>query len=135
MANSKPGTGDRALMYSAVFIGGAAGSLLREAFALEVPGVPLLTATFGINVVACFILGWLYAIRHRVHAHVLHLGAVGFCGGLSTFSSFVAELERIAETSGWSVSVAILAEIIFGLAAAILGEAMGRRSRGGRERE
>ena len=117
----------RALMYAAVFIGGAAGSLLRELFALEIPGVPLLTATFGINVVACFILGWLYAIRHRIHAHVLHLGAVGFCGGLSTFSSFVAELERIAETGNAPVLVAVACEIAFGLGAAILGEALGRR--------
>lgn len=114
-------------MYAAVFIGGAAGSILRELFALEIPGAPLLTATFGINVAACFVLGWLYAIRTRVHAHVLHLGAVGFCGGLSTFSSFVAELERFAETSGWVVLIPLAAEISAGLGAAILGEAIGRR--------
>ncbi len=114
-------------MYTAVFVGGAAGSLLRELFALEIPGAPFLTATFGINVVACFILGWLYAIRHRMHAHLLHLGAVGFCGGLSTFSSFVAELERMAEAGSSLVIIAIAAEILFGLSAAILGEALGRR--------
>lgn len=114
-------------MYAAVFIGGAAGSILRELFALEIPGAPLLTATFGINVAACFVLGWLYAIRTRVHAHVLHLGAVGFCGGLSTFSSFVAELERFAETTGWMVLVPLAAEIAAGLGAAILGEAIVRR--------
>lgn len=115
------------MMYAAVFVGGAAGSILRELFSLEIPGAPLLTATFGINVVACFILGWLYSIRHRVHTHVLHLGAVGFCGGLSTFSSFAAELERIAETDGWSVIVPLTAEIVVGLGAAIVGEAIGRR--------
>ena len=114
-------------MYAAVFIGGAAWSILRELFALEIPGAPLLTATFGINVAACFVLGWLYAIRTRVHAHVLHLGAVGFCGGLSTFSSFVAELERFAETTGWMVLVPLAAEIAAGLGAAILGEAIVRR--------
>lgn len=114
-------------MYAAVFIGGAAGSILRELFALEIPGAPLLTATFGINVAACFVLGWLYAIRTRVHAHVLHLGAVGFCGGLSTFSSFVAELERFAETTGWMVLLPLAAEIAAGLGAAILGEAIVRR--------
>ncbi len=122
-------------MYGAVFVGGAAGSILRELFSLEIPGAPFLTATFGINVVACFILGWLYAIRHRVHAHVLHLGAVGFCGGLSTFSSFVAELERLAETTSGFVIIALGAEIAAGLGAAILGEALGRRhpAKGARE--
>lgn len=115
------------MMYAAVFVGGAAGSILRELFALEIPGAPFLTSTIGINVVACFILGWLYAIRRRVHAHVLHLGAVGFCGGLSTFSSFAAELERIAETDGWTVIIALATEVILGLGAALLGEMIGRR--------
>lgn len=118
--------GYRTLMYVAVFVGGATGSVLREVLAIGIPGAPFLTETFGINVVACFILGWLYAIRHKVHAHVMHLGAVGFCGGLSTFSSFVAELERLAEGSGWAVTAAIVAEIICGLGAAIAGEALGR---------
>lgn len=113
-------------MYLAVFVGGAAGSLLREAFSLEIPGAPFLTATFGINIAACLVLGWLYSIRHRVHAHVLHLGAVGFCGGLSTFSSFVAELERLAESGGWYVAVALTLEVVLGLGAAILGESIGR---------
>ncbi len=114
-------------MYLAVFVGGAAGSLLREVFSLEIPGAPFLTATFGINIAACFVLGWLYSIRHRVHTHVLHLGAVGFCGGLSTFSSFVAELERLAEAGGFYVLTALVLEIVLGLGAAILGEAIGRR--------
>ncbi len=114
-------------MYLAVFVGGAAGSLLREVFSLEIPGAPFLTATFGINIAACFVLGWLYSIRHRVHAHVLHLGAVGFCGGLSTFSSFVAELERLVEAGGFYVLTALVLEIVLGLGAAILGETIGRR--------
>ncbi len=122
-------------MFAAVFVGGAAGSLLREAFSLTIPGAPFLTSTFGINVVACFILGWLYSIRHRVHAHVLHLGAVGFCGGLSTFSSFVAELERLAETNLWTVPAAAGFEIVIGLATAVLGEALGRRFQRARRSE
>lgn len=135
MAKTQAAVSGKPMMYAAVFVGGAAGSILRELFALEIPGMPLLTSTFGINVVACFILGWLYAIRSRVHAHVLHLGAVGFCGGLSTFSSFAAELERIAETDGWSVIFPLAAEVICGLGAAILGEAIGRRRHTGERAE
>ena len=116
-----------ALMFCAVFAGGAAGSLVREALSLGISGLPILTETFGINIAACFVLGWLYAIRHRVHAHVLHLGTVGFCGGLSTFSSFVAELERLAEVSFGLALTAAGLEIVAGLFAAILGETSGRR--------
>ncbi len=121
-------------MFTAVFVGGAAGSLLREVFAVNLPGLPYLTSTFGINVVACFVLGWLYSVRHRVHAHVLHLGAVGFCGGLSTFSSFVADLEVMAMSSGLMAAVAAVAEIAVGLGAAILGEMTGRRFQSGGSR-
>nr|WP_170416204.1 CrcB family protein [Ruegeria atlantica] len=114
-------------MFGAVFIGGAAGSLMRELFSVNIPGIGFLTQTFGINIVACFVLGWLYSVRSRVHAHMLHLGAVGFCGGLSTFSSFVAELERLALSNIWIATSAAALEIAAGLAAAILGEAIGRR--------
>ncbi|WP_226926025.1 CrcB family protein [Meridianimarinicoccus sp. MJW13] len=121
------------LMYAAVFVGGAAGSLLRELFGLEIPGLPFLTATFGINVAASLVLGFLYAIRHRVHAHVLHMGAVGFCGGLSTFSAFMAEIARFAEAGSIHVLTAPALEIAFGLGAAVLGEAVGRHFYGGEQ--
>ncbi|WP_425082032.1 fluoride efflux transporter FluC [Ruegeria arenilitoris] len=132
MTQTRPAVRTTAITFAAVFVGGAAGSLLREALSAQIPGAPILTATFGINIVACFILGWLYAVRHRVHAHVLHLGAVGFCGGLSTFSSFVAELERMAATHLWGAISAAGLEIAVGLAAAILGETIGRRFQGQR---
>ncbi len=132
MKITRPAVRSTALMFLAVFVGGAAGSLLRESLSVTIPGIPVLTATFGINIVACFVLGWLFSIRHRVHAHVLHLGAVGFCGGLSTFSSFVAELERLAEANFLTAATAAGLEIAIGLAAAILGEAIGRRSLGRR---
>lgn len=123
--HSQPRRDRKSLMFLAVFAGGALGSLLREVFALEIPGLGFLTSTFGINVAACFVLGWLYSIRHKVHAHVLHLGAVGFCGGLSTFSSFVADLERIAESDPWAVPLAVGLEIAFGIGAALVGEKLG----------
>lgn len=118
-------------MYLAVFVGGALGSLLREVLSLEIPGAPFVTATFGINIAACLVIGWLYAVRHKVHAHVIHLGAVGFCGGLSTFSSFVAELDRLHQADIAYMVAALTLEVVFGLAAAILGEAIGRKYHAG----
>lgn len=116
----------------AVFTGGAAGSLLREALPPLVPATDLLTSTFAINVLACLIVGWLFAVRHRVHAHVMHLGAVGFCGGLSTFSSFVADIDQKLADGSYGLAVtAPTLEIVTGLLAALAGEMLGRRLVGG----
>ena len=73
-------------------------------------------------------LGWLYAIRHRVHAHVMHLGAVGFCGGLSTFSTYAAEIYNIMVAGAYiSAITASLLEIACGIGIALAGERIGRR--------
>lgn len=121
-------------MYLFVFLGGSLGSLLRELLSPWVPAFGPVTSTFAVNVVACFILGWLYAIRHQIHAHLLHLMAVGFCGGLSTFSTFTAEISDALVTGDVLRAVsAPVVEISVGVLAAALGEAIGRvTSLGGR---
>ena len=90
-----------------------------------------MTATFVVNVVACLVLGWLHAARHRVHVHVGHFAAVGFCGGLSTFSTFVAELDGlVASGDRLGAALAPALEIGAGLAAVLLGERLGRAPHG-----
>ncbi|WP_461075604.1 fluoride efflux transporter CrcB [Spirosoma flavus] len=79
--------------YVLVFMGGGAGSLLRYVAGRYVPvmltGSPFPTAILLVNVVASFILGAVisWATYHQDETTRLLVG-VGFCGGLSTFSSF-----------------------------------------------
>ncbi len=116
------------MMYVAVFTGGALGSLLREWLVPVIPVFEPLASTLVVNSVACFAIGWLYAIRHKVHAHVMHLGAVGFCGGLSTFSSYTAALFQLSASGEYTyAAVAATSEIIIGIVAVLLGESLGRR--------
>ncbi|GAB3689839.1 fluoride efflux transporter CrcB [Spirosoma flavus] len=74
-------------------MGGGAGSLLRYVAGRYVPvmltGSPFPTAILLVNVVASFILGAVisWATYHQDETTRLLVG-VGFCGGLSTFSSF-----------------------------------------------
>lgn len=116
------------MMYVAVFVGGALGSLLREWLAPLTPVFGPMTSTFAVNIVACFAIGWLYAVRHKIHAHAMHLGAVGFCGGLSTFSSFTAEVFEFSVNGEITQAIfAPAAEISIGILAAAVGELLGRR--------
>ena len=80
--------------YVLVFLGGGAGSLLRYVAGRMIPATltsaPFPNAILFVNVLASFILGtvvgWVIARSAGEEARLL-IG-VGFCGGLSTFSSF-----------------------------------------------
>jgi CrcB protein len=80
--------------YVLVFLGGGAGSLLRYLTGRLIPatvnGSPFPNAILFVNVVASFILGSLVGwVMHRsADESIRLLIGVGFCGGLSTFSSF-----------------------------------------------
>lgn len=80
--------------YVLVFLGGGAGSLLRYLTGRLIPvtlsGSPFPSAILIVNVVASFLLGALVGwLMHRSADESMRLLiGVGFCGGLSTFSSF-----------------------------------------------
>ncbi|MFD2574018.1 fluoride efflux transporter CrcB [Spirosoma soli] len=80
--------------YLLVFLGGGLGSLLRYVVSRSIPagslGSPFPFAILTVNVLASFVLGavvgWGMSRSGGEEARLL-IG-VGFCGGLSTFSSF-----------------------------------------------
>lgn len=117
---------------TAIFIGGAAGSLLRVWLAQTVTsGVAAWPwATFVVNVSGCFALGLIAThLRERPpeapHWHPL-LGT-GFCGAYTTFSTMQLELlrmidhERFGLASGYA-----LASLLAGYLAILGGAALAR---------
>ncbi|GAB3037116.1 fluoride efflux transporter CrcB [Spirosoma pulveris] len=80
--------------YILVFVGGGAGSLLRYVTGRLLPatllGAPFPAAILAVNVFASLILGAVTGwVLSRVTGDDMRLLiGVGFCGGLSTFSSF-----------------------------------------------
>ena len=112
-----------------VFVGGTAGSLARELLAPLLPGYWVWLPILIINVMASFLIGWLYVARDRLHPRMMHLGAVGFCGGFSTFSHFTHDTSDLILAGQVLESLGMVAAAVgLGLAAAVGGEAIGRRS-------
>ena len=73
------------------------GSLLRHVANISFERyahIPLPLASLCVNIIGSFILGFLFVyFMHKTHNESLRLAlTVGFCGGLSTFSTFSLEV-------------------------------------------
>lgn len=80
-----------------VFIGGGLGSVVRFLIGKEILArytTVFPWATLGVNILASVLLGIMVAVFHRKPENTqwaLVLVGTGFCGGLSTFSTFSYE--------------------------------------------
>lgn len=113
----------------AVFLGGGAGAVLRYltgVLALRyLSSVNLPAATFAVNIAGCFILGVLFAVfvdRPEVNTSLKLALTAGFCGGLTTFSTFSFEMfEMLKNAQYLQVSVYLILSLAAGLAAVWIG--------------
>ena len=82
--------------------------------------------TFTVNVVGSFILGLVTAAAtHGLDPRVSALVGTGFCGALTTYSTFSYETLRLVEQNARRETVAYLAaSVAVGLGAASLGWAV-----------
>ena len=112
----------------AVATGGAIGSVLRFLTSIWVVAQwprHYYLATFAVNVVGCFLIGFLsaYFLLRSDLPLVLRTGLmVGVLGGLTTFSSFSLEVLRLLEAGQFAVASSyLLGSVLGGLLAAWLG--------------
>lgn len=103
-----------------MFVGGATGALLRygiaEAFAGHSGRWPW--PTFIANLIGCAILS--FAIAHIDHGRgsSVHRALIGtgFCGGLTTFSTFQLEIYDLVEAGRLDTAIAYaMTSILLGL--------------------
>jgi fluoride exporter len=110
----------------AVFAGGAAGAVARALAGEALPHAPgsWPWATFGVNVAGAFVLGWLITrLQERVppSAYRRPLLGTGFCGALTTFSTFQVELLGMldADRAGLAAGYAAASLLAGGIAVAL----------------
>ncbi|HZP15778.1 MAG TPA: fluoride efflux transporter CrcB [Nocardioides sp.] len=108
----------------AVLLGGAIGSTLRYVADLVVQtrhSSRMPWGTFTVNVVGSFVLGMI-AASWASGGTAYALWGTGFCGGLTTFSTFSFESVRLSEGGAVRVAVAnVVLSLAAGFAAVCLG--------------
>lgn len=82
--------------------------------------------TFTVNVLGSFILGVLTAITHRLDPALAAGLGTGFCGALTTYSTFSYEtLRLLEERASFYAAANMVASVAAGLGAAVIGLAVG----------
>lgn len=112
-----------------VLLGGAVGASLRyltdRAVRARHAGV-FPWGTFVVNVVGSLLLGGLTAAADALPPATATLLGTGFCGALSTYSTFGYETVRLMETGAYRYAVRnVAASVLVGLGAAALGHLIG----------
>lgn len=112
-----------------VFLGGGAGSLARYGLARWLPAGMLPWGTLLANTLACGMLGLGLALATRdvLDRRLQLLLLTGFCGGFSTFSTYVMEAAELAEAGQWGTALGYVAlSLLAGLLAFSLAYGLSR---------
>jgi fluoride exporter len=125
------------LSAASILAGGAVGALTRAGVGRALPVRPghWPWATFAVNVAGALILAWATTRLAEMVAPTRYwrlLLGTGFCGALTTFSTFQVETIRLARDGHAALGLAYAtASMAVGLAAAIGATVVARRHRYG----
>ncbi len=105
-----------------IFIGGGLGSLARYGFGVLAKryfNFSLPIGTLMANIVSCFVVGitiYLFKDKIQLHSFIQSFILIGFCGGLSTFSTFSNETAELINQGNWIWAIGnIFISIILGV--------------------
>ncbi|MBI1949612.1 MAG: fluoride efflux transporter CrcB [Deltaproteobacteria bacterium] len=107
-----------------IAVGGAAGTLLRYGFSvwLTAPGRPFPMPTLLANAIGCFVLSLIAGLTLKglaLSADVRLALSVGFCGGLTTYSSVNHEVLALVEEG--RVPIALLYALVTVVVCGLMG--------------
>jgi CrcB protein len=120
-------------------LGGVLGALARWAVSEALPHSPDAWpwATFLVNLTGCLVIGVLLAVLLARFAHSTWLRpflAVGVLGGYTTYSTFTVDVVHLTEAGRPALAAGyVLASVIGGVAAVVVGLLAGRAAMGGKD--
>jgi CrcB protein len=82
--------------------------------------------TLTVNVLACLVFGYVAGAGSHVNAEFIALAGTGFCGALSTYSTFSYETMRLGQQGArfyWMANLVL--SLVAGIGAAALGWSVG----------
>ena len=104
------------MQFLLVFIAGGLGSVLRYSLSFVFKNqvtISLPIATLSANIISCIIFAlvcWKFPMREAIPANIRTFVLIGFCGGLSTFSTFSFETFELIKRGDvmWAVANILL---------------------------
>ncbi len=104
------------MQFLLVFIAGGLGSILRYSLSLifkNQVSISLPLATLSANIISCIIFAlvvWKFPMREAIPENIRTFVLIGFCGGLSTFSTFSFETFELIKRGDimWAVANIVL---------------------------
>jgi fluoride exporter len=114
------------LVVAAVLISGAAGAVLRYALSRALPVRPghLPGGILIVNVVGSALAGALIGLAERaaIDGDLRLVLVTGFCGGLTTFSTWSVETIELVDGGRWRAAILnVVMTLVLGIAAAVGG--------------
>lgn len=121
------------MIYLVVALGGAAGAMLRyglSGWLHELTGMTFPIGTLFVNVLGAFIIGLVLELstgRFLFSPETRSLLTTGFCGALTTFSTFSFETLSLMQEQQWAAAAGnVLLNVVLCLITVYLGVLLAR---------